>query len=76
MGVETYGDSRTGAREWYQARGWRWVNDGEASVDGVSLGSPRPLTRPMSVGFSEPPPRPSIVSVTVTIALDNGYQLR
>ena len=24
MGVETYGLSPTGAREWYQTRGWRW----------------------------------------------------
>ncbi len=69
MGVETYGTSPTGAREWYQTRGWRWVSSGSAQVDGVNLGGPQRFERPVGVGFSEPPPRPSIVAVRVTIEL-------
>ena len=69
MGVETYGVSPTGATEWYQTRGWRWVTDGQASVDGRSLGEPRHFDAPVGVGFSEPPARPSIVKVRVTIDL-------
>ncbi len=73
MGVNTYGTSPTGAREWYQARGWRWVVDGKASLDGRHLGQPKPIERAVGVGFSEPPPRPSIVSVTVAIDLPNEH---
>lgn len=69
MGVETYGTSPTGATEWYQTRGWRWVDDGSARADGRDLGGPVTFTGPMGVGFSEPPNRPSIVSVHVTIDL-------
>ena len=69
MGVETYGLSPRGATEWYQTRGWRWVTSGSATLDGVDLGPPLPLVEPLGVGFSEPPPRPSIVSVRVTIDL-------
>jgi len=69
MAVETYGTSPTGAREWYQTRGWRWVVDGRASVDGRDLGRPMSIDRPVGVGFSEPPRRPSIVSVRVAIEL-------
>lgn len=69
MGVETYGVSPTGAREWYQTRGWRWVNDGRAFVDGRDLGTPVRFEAPVGVGFSEPPSRPSIVKVRVTIDL-------
>lgn len=69
MGVETFGVSPLGATEWYQTRGWRWISSGSAYLDGVDLGRPGPLETPMGVGFSEPPPRPSIVSVHVTIDL-------
>ena len=67
MGVETFGTSPTGVREWYQAKGWSWVVDGRASLDGRDLGPPSAIERPVRVGFSEPPRRPSIVSVQVTI---------
>lgn len=67
MGVETYGVSPTGVREWYQSRGWRWVVDGRARWNGTDLGPPGPIHQPMGVGFSEPPPRPSIVAVTTVI---------
>ena len=67
MGVETFGTSPKGVREWYQARGWRWVIGGGASIDGYDLGLPERIERPVAVGFSEPPRRPSIVAVKVTI---------
>ena len=67
MGVQTAGTSPTGVREWYQTRGWRWVERGAGSVDGRDLGDPQPIARPLGVGFSEPPGRPSIVAVKVTI---------
>jgi hypothetical protein len=67
MGVHTYGTSPTGAREWYQTRGWRWVTAGMATVDGVSLGALTDVTRPVGVGFTDPPLRPSIVDVRVAI---------
>lgn len=67
MGVVTAGVSPTGVREWYQTRGWRWVVEGSGSLDGEELGAPVPIERPLGVGFSEPPRRPSIVSVKVTI---------
>lgn len=69
MGVETFGTSPRGALEWYQTRGWRWVDGGHATLDGRDLGEPGPIAQPVGVGFSEPPPRPSIVSVRVTIDL-------
>ncbi len=69
MGVNTVGVSPTGAREWYQTRGWRWVSDGTAQIDDEDLGPPVAFTSPVGVGFSEPPRRPSIVSVNVTIDL-------
>lgn len=67
MGVECYGTSPLGAREWYQARWWRWVNGATGELDGRDLGRPTALQPPLRVGFSEPPRRPSIVSVRVAI---------
>jgi hypothetical protein len=67
MGVRTVGTSPRGAREWYQTRGWRWVVSGSGRIDGRDLGDPVRFERPLRVGFSEPPPRPSIVAVKVTI---------
>lgn len=69
MGVETFGTSNRGATEWYQSRGWRWVEDGHAVLDGQDLGAPGAVEPPLSVGFSEPPSRPSVVDVHVTIDL-------
>lgn len=69
MGVETFGTSQRGATEWYQTRGWRWVADGHASIEGRDLGVPGAVSPPLGVGFSEPPARPSIVQVHVTIDL-------
>ena len=69
MGVETYGTSLKGAREWYQSTGWRWVTTAHASLDGRDLGPLVPFENPIAVGFSEPPKKPSIVAVRVTIEL-------
>ena len=69
MGVNTHGVSPTGAVEWYQASGCRWLTTASAGIDGRDLGELRRITRPVGVGFSEPPPRPSLVSVRVTIDL-------
>ena len=67
MGVETYGTSPTGAKEWYQTRGWRWATSATATRDGEDLGAMVPIDRPMNVGFSNPPIRGSVVAVSVTI---------
>ena len=67
MGVETFGTSSRGVSEWYQARQWRWVKDGHANVDGISLGPPQRFSQPINVGFSEPPEKPAIVSLQVAI---------
>jgi hypothetical protein len=67
MGVEAYGRSPTGAREWYQTRGWCWVDEAAGRLDGVDLGRMRPIARSLGVGFSDPPERPSIASVRVAI---------
>lgn len=69
LGVHAYGTSPTGAIEWYQSSGLGWVNGGSARLDQRSIGTPQRLMRPLRVGFSEPPKRPSIVSVRVTIDL-------
>ena len=65
MGVHTFGTSPHGVREWYQARSWCWVRDGRANVNGSDLGAPRKINTPVEFGFSEPPRRPSIVSLRV-----------
>ena len=67
MGVETYGTSPTGTREWYQTRGWRWVTTATGRHRGRDLGPMVEFNRPMNVGFSNPPTRGSIVSVAVSI---------
>lgn len=67
MGVATYGESPTGVREWYQTRGWCWVVEATARRNGDDLGELRDVSRPVGVGFSDPPRRPSIVSVRVGI---------
>ena len=68
LGVHTCGVSPLGRREWYQARALRWVVEARASLDGTELQAFGRLTRPMDVGFSDPPSRPSIVAVDVAIS--------
>ncbi|CAN5841910.1 hypothetical protein BH24ACT3_BH24ACT3_03110 [soil metagenome] len=63
LGVRTYGTGPTGVREWYRADAWRRVRTGWAAVAGTDLGPVTTLHPPVRFGFSEPPRRPSIVSV-------------
>lgn len=67
MGVEVYGLSPTGVREWYQATGWRWVRSAVAFREEQELGELAEFNRPMNVGFSNPPKRSALVSLQVTI---------
>ena len=63
MGVNTYGVSPTGVREWYRAVSIRRVVAGWASVDGADLGRLGPIDPKTGFGFSEPPTFPSMVEV-------------
>ena len=72
MGVECYGTSPRGAREWYQSRGWRWVTEATGRLDRRDLGRLTTLRPPLRVGFSEPPARPSIVDVRVAIEMPDA----
>ncbi len=63
LGVRAYGVSPTGIREWYRADAYRPVVDAAATLHGRDLGPLRPLDPPVRFGFSEPPRRPSMVSV-------------
>ena len=67
MGVRTYGMSSRGVEEWYQAKKWRWVKDGNVEVSGSPLQFRSKFTEPLLVGFSEPPRKSAIVEINVTI---------
>lgn len=65
MGVEVHGVSPRGVEEWYQARAWRRIHQSHILIAGTThptLAAPHP---PLRVGFSEPPPHPSITTLTV-----------
>jgi hypothetical protein len=63
FGVDTYGVSPSGVREWYRAVSLRRLVAGWASVDGRDLGRMGPIDPPARFGFSEPPRFPSMVGV-------------
>ena len=63
LGVNTYGVSPSGVREWYRAVSIRRVASGWASVDGRDLGRLGPIDPPAGFGFSEPPRFPTMVGV-------------
>ena len=63
LGVNTYGVSPSGVREWYRAVSIRRVTSGWASVDGQDLGRLGPIDPPAGFGFSEPPRFPTMVGV-------------
>jgi hypothetical protein len=67
LGVEVHGTSPLGVEEWYQARAWRWIHDGRVRIAGRDQGAVGPVRPPLRVGFSEPPPRPSITDLAVRI---------
>lgn len=70
LGVETYGRSPTGVREWYRTRTYRPLRWASLRVDGVDAGTMGPVTPPLGVGFSEPPSRPAAVAVRALLAWD------
>jgi len=63
LGVNTYGVSPTGVREWYRAVSLRRIVAGWASVEGADLGRLGPIDPRTGFGFSEPPAFPSMVGV-------------
>ncbi len=63
MGVETYGVSPTGVREWYRADEYRPLVGATAMVEGLDLGPLVAFASPAGFGFSEPPRRPAMVKV-------------
>ena len=67
LGVDAYGVSPTGVREWYQASRYRPLTSARATHHGADLGLLGPLTPPTRFGFSEPPRRPSLVEVTTRL---------
>lgn len=73
MGVETYGTSPTGVREWYQARWWAPLVSAVAMIDGMPLGQMAPVDPPCRFGFSEPPRRPSITEVRPKLLDPSGH---
>ena len=67
MGVEAYGVSPTGVREWYQASRYRPLVAARASLHGADLGPMQPLEPAVGFGFSEPPRRPSLVEARTVV---------
>ncbi len=63
MGVETYGVSPTGVREWYRADRWAPLRSASATIAGRTAGAMAPVLPACGFGFSEPPSRPSWVDV-------------
>ncbi|HEV2760199.1 MAG TPA: hypothetical protein VGV86_11580 [Acidimicrobiales bacterium] len=63
LGVNTYGVSPSGVREWYRAVSIRRIVTGWASLDGRDLGRLGPIDPPAGFGFSEPPRSPTMVGV-------------
>lgn len=63
MGVRTYGRSPTGVEEWYRTVSVRRLVWAGGRADGRALGGMRDVDPPLGVGFSEPPPWPSMVRV-------------
>ncbi len=63
LGVQTYGVSPTGVREWYRADEYRRVVAAEASWAGRDLGQLGRFHAPARFGFSEAPRSPAMVKV-------------
>lgn len=73
MDVRTWGTSPTGVQEWYQARTCRFLSDARATVGGRDLGAMAPLRPACGFGFSESPPRPSMVAVRPVLGVPPGW---
>lgn len=72
LGVRTYGVSPTGVREWYQASRWRPLRSATAAIDGTAVGEMAPVDPPVGFGFSEPPRRPSLVTLRTLLVDPSG----
>ena len=75
LGVETYGTSPTGVREWYRASRWRPLRQARASVAGQWLGTMARVEPAVEFGFSEPPARPSWVGVRPLLEYPTGRRV-
>lgn len=73
LGVVTYGRSPTGVREWYRADRWRPLRSASGTVAGRMLGSMARVEPETGFGFSEPPARPSWVSVRPRLEYPAGH---
>ena len=62
-GTKTYGLTKDGRREWYSIRSISRVSITDASLDGKSLGERQEFEISACFGFSEPPRKPSSVSL-------------
>lgn len=73
LGVRTHGRSPTSVREWYRADRWRPLRWAGGTVDGKMLGSMERVEPPTEFGFSEPPSRPSWVTVRPLLEYPAGH---
>ena len=60
-GVNAYGRSASGVREWYRVDGYRPVSAARGTLGGRDLGAMAPLDPRVRFGFSEFPRRPALV---------------
>lgn len=72
LGVETYGRSPTGVREWYRTVRYRPLRWASLHVDGSDAGAMGPVSPPLGVGVSEPPTRPAAVEVRPLLVWDDA----
>jgi hypothetical protein len=70
LGVETYGVSPSGVREWYRARRLHRIRAVDAH--GQPLGVIGPIAPATGFGFSEPPARPSLTEVRPVLQDPSG----
>ncbi|POX51113.1 hypothetical protein C3488_12790 [Streptomyces sp. Ru72] len=74
LGVRTHGSAGAGRYEWYGAKDLRPVTEARAVYEGEDLGSMAPVEPPVRFGFGSTPRRPCLVSVTTTVAVEDGRQ--
>lgn len=65
-GVDTWGSAGAGRTEWYSATDLHYLTESSAQYAGVDLGPMAPVGNP-EVGFSAPPPRPSLTALTSSV---------
>jgi hypothetical protein len=67
LGVRSFGTSPTGVDEWYRTRTIRLIRSGQATVGGSPGGELGTVARPIGFGFTDPPERPSHVTLRVDL---------